>query len=105
MSTTTVDRILIALKAMVTDWKGGRPTFLSVTGPRVRRNNGIHCVKYPQVREMHSFVSYSKKVADPPERKILNVADQHFSQCGRPACEGEQCDALCGRPTSDGNVS
>ena len=46
-----------------------------------------------------------KKVADPPEREILNVVDSHFSQCGRPTCEGEQRDALFGRPTSDGNVS
>ena len=27
-------------------------------------------------------------MADPPDRKILNVADPHFSQCGRPTCEG-----------------
>ena len=24
----------------------------------------------------------SRKVEDPPERKILNVADPHFAQCG-----------------------
>ena len=29
------------------------------------------------------------KVADPPKRKILNVADPHFSQCGGSTCEGE----------------
>ena len=26
---------------------------------------------------------------DPPERKILNVVDLHFSQCGEPTCEGD----------------
>ena len=54
---------------------------------------------------MNSLVSYGKKAADPPEREILNVADPHFSQCGGPTCEGEQCDAMCGRPTNDGNVT
>ena len=44
-------------------------------------------------------------MVDPPEREILNVADQHFSQCGGPTCEGEQDDSLCDGPTSDGNVS
>ena len=42
-----------------------------------------------------------KKVAVPPEKEILNVADPHFSQCGRHTCEGEQGDSLCGGPTSD----
>ena len=74
----------------------------------MRGNNVIHCAGDPQVRETkatNSPVSYGKKVGDPPEREILNVADPHFSQCGGPTCEGEQCDALCGRPISDGNVS
>ena len=39
-----------------------------------------------------------KKVADPPEKEILNVADPHFLQCGGPRCEGEQCDSLCNDP-------
>ena len=30
-----------------------------------------------------------RKVADPPERKILNVVDPHFPQCGGPTCERE----------------
>ena len=46
-----------------------------------------------------------KKVADSPEREILNVVDPHFSQCGGPSIEGKQCDSLCGGSTSDGNVS
>ena len=54
---------------------------------------------------MNSPASYGKKAEDPPEREILNVADPLFSQCGGTTYEGEQCDALCGRPTSDGNVS
>ena len=29
-----------------------------------------------------------KKMADPVEKKMLNVADPHFSQCGGPLCEG-----------------
>ena len=80
----------------------------SVADPHVRGNNVIHCVADPQVWEMqatNSPVSYGKKVTDPPEREILNVADPHFLQRGGPTCEKEQCDALCGRPTSDGNVS
>ena len=44
-------------------------------------------------------------MADPSEREILNMVDPHFSQCGGPTCEGKQCDALCGRPKSDRNVS
>ena len=46
-----------------------------------------------------------KKVANPSERKMLNVAEPHFSQGGGPIYEGEQCDSLCGGPTSDGNGS
>ena len=42
---------------------------------------------------------------DPPKRKTLNVADPHYSQCGRPTCEGELCNSLRSGPTSDGNVS
>ena len=30
-----------------------------------------------------------RKVVDPQERKILNVADPLFSQCGGSTCEGE----------------
>ena len=44
------------------------------------------------------------KVADPPEKEILNVADPHFSQCGGSTYEGKQCNSLCGGPTSEGNV-
>ena len=43
-------------------------------------------------------------MADLPEREILNMVDAHFSQCGGPTCEEELCDALCGTPTTDGNV-
>ena len=76
----------------------------SVADPDIRGNNVIHCVADSQVKEMqatNSPVSYGKKVADPPESEILNVADPHLSQCGGLTCEGEQCDALCGRPTSE----
>ena len=51
-----------------------------------------HSVADSQVRETKatkSPVSYGKKVVDPPEREILNVADAHFSQCDGPTCEGE----------------
>ena len=36
-----------------------------------------------------NFSSYGyrgSKVVDPPERKILNVVDPPFSQCGGPTC-------------------
>ena len=29
--------------------------------------------------------------------------DLHFSQCVEPTCEGEQCNSLCGGPTSEKN--
>ena len=45
------------------------------------------------------------KVANLPEREILNFADPQFSQFGGPTCEEEQCDSLCGGPTGDKNVS
>ena len=44
-------------------------------------------------------------MAEPPETEILNAVELHFSQCGGPTCDGEQCDSLCGRSASDGNVS
>ena len=44
-------------------------------------------------------------MVDRPERKILNVADPHFSRCGGPTREEEQCNSLCGRPKRDGKVN
>ena len=87
---------------MVTEWGRWRTHIShSVADPHVRWKNVIHCVAVPQVREMwakNSPESYGKKVADPPEREILTLADPHFSQSGGPTFEEEQCDALCGRP-------
>ena len=44
-------------------------------------------------------------MSDSPERRILNVADPYFSQCGGPTREGEKCNSLCGGPTSEATNS
>ena len=36
-----------------------------------------------------SYGHREKKVSDSPERRILNVADPYFLQCGGPTREGE----------------
>ena len=66
---TTVDRSLLTLKAIVD------------------RNANFHCWEDSGSSESYSY--RGKKVADPPERETLNVADPHFSQCGGPTCEEE----------------
>ena len=95
-------RFLVALKATGT-------TALKIVGisvaPKatVDRNVNSHC--WQDSGSSESYCYRVKKVADPPEMEILNVADPHFSQYGGPTCEGEKCDSLCDGPTSDGNVS
>ena len=75
----------------------------SVSDPHMWGNNVIHCVADPQVtekrksalkscRDFSSSKSYGyrgRKVAHPPKRKVLNVAEPHFSHCGGPICEEE----------------
>ena len=102
ISTPTVDRILVALKAT-------EASALNVVGilialkAIVDRNVNPHCWQDSGSSENYGY--RVKKVADPPEREILNVADPHLSQCGGPSCEGKQCNSLCSGRTSDGNVS
>ena len=68
LKTPTMDRILVALKAIVD------------------KNVNSHCWQYSSSSERYGY--RVRKVADSPEMEILNVADSHFSQCGGPTCEG-----------------
>ena len=85
MSTPSVHKILMALKATV------------------NRNVNSHCWQDSGTSE--SYGDRVKKVGDQAEMEILNVAGPHFSQCGGATCEGDQCDSLCGGPTSNGNLT
>ena len=55
---------------------------------------------------MNSSISYGKKVEDPPEREVLNLANHVSDSVVDPHVRREeQCDALCGRSTTDANIS
>ena len=69
----------------------------------VDKNINSHCRQDSNNSESYGY--RMRKVADPPEREILNVADPHLSQCAGPTCEGKSCNSLGGGPTSEGNVS
>ena len=69
MSALKVDRILEALKATV------------------NKNVNSHCGQNSGSSENYGW--RVKKVADPPEKKILNMADPHFSHCGGSRRQGE----------------
>ena len=102
MRSIVSSRFLLALKATGTSTLKV-VEFLVALKATVDRNINSHCWHDSSSSENYGY--RVRKVADSPEKEILNVADLHFSQCAGPTCEGEQCDALCGRPTSDGNVS
>ena len=79
--TPTVDRILVALKSIV------------------GRGVNSHCWNNSGSSECYGH----RVMMDPPDREMINVVDSYFLQCGRPICEGELCNSLCGGSTGEGN--
>ena len=69
MSTTTVDRILVGQATLSTPIVDVKRSVFQVSGSSERYGYRV------------------KKVADPPERETLNLADSHFSQCYGSTCE------------------
>ena len=88
-------RFLVALKATGTSTLKVVEILVALKST-VDRNVNPHCWQVSSSSK--NYGNRVKKVANPPKKKILNVVDPHFSQCGGPTCEGEQGDSLCGEP-------
>ena len=67
MLTSTVDRILVALKAVV--------------------DNNVNFHLWRDSGGLESYGYSLKEMADPPEKEMLNVVEPHFLECGGRICE------------------
>ena len=67
MLTSTVDRILVALKAVVD------------------KNVNLHLWQDSGCLESYGYSV--KEIAEPPEKEMLNVVEPHFLECGGRICE------------------
>ena len=95
---------MVALKATGTSVLKVVGTLVALKAT-VDKNVNCHC--WQDFGSSESYGYSVKKVVEPPESDLMDphLADPHFSQCDGSTCEVEQCDALCGRPKSDGNVN
>ena len=89
MSTSTVDKNLVALKSydksivssrfLVALIAKGTSTLkvVGILAATVDKNVNSHCLQDSSSSESYGY--RMKKMADPPEREILNVVEPHFS--------------------------